>query len=205
MFNRAFVLSSVSVAMFVLVCNANAAPPKVARLAPPKGAKSAPATPASGGGGATFSSPVCSVADTEPKPASPQPGPSAEAEYYKKLNGDLSGSIDHLNADCGTKITFEYDATWKGHWTDEGYGQPGVPSSKRSNCEQLISAARGKCANATTKKSFASKVTKIQCAYGTTPGTQAELRGSTLVGTVGPQACNSDIATPVNALLDAKL
>ncbi len=71
---------------------------------------------------------------------------------------------------------------------------------------QLLSQVRGRCGKGdAAKKAVAAKIKRIQCAYTSTPGTKVELRGTTLVGSVGPKACASDISDPANKLFDAKL
>ena len=70
----------------------------------------------------------------------------------------------------------------------------------------MISQVKARCGkDAASKKAVASKINKITCAFGTAEGTKVELKGTTLVGTIGPKACASDISDPTNKLLDAKL
>ncbi|HEY4176008.1 MAG TPA: hypothetical protein VGM90_04225 [Kofleriaceae bacterium] len=147
-----------------------------------------------------FASEKCGVAGEPTKAAKPQPGAAVEKEYYKKLNASLD--VASLNKDCGTKITVEYDKSWHGHWTDEGVGVPGIPSGDQSNCMQLISQIRGRCAKPEGKKAVAAKIKKISCAYQAKEGTSVKLTGTSLVGGIGPWSCQSDISDPANKLLD---
>jgi len=154
--------------------------------------------------GSEFSSPACSTGEAPQPAAKPQPGAAVEKDYYKKLNSRIVPTS--LNTDCGTKITADYDKSWHGHWIDMGVGEPGIASSDQDNCLQLLSQVRARCGTGdAAKKSIAAKIKKIECAYKSTPGTKVELRGTTLVGSIGPKACASDISDPANKLLDAKL
>lgn len=151
----------------------------------------------------SFTSAKCSTAGEAAKPAKPQPSASVEKDYYKKLNGRLDTSS--LNTDCGTKITAAYDKSWHGHWVDMGVGEPGIASTDQDNCTQMISQVRSRCSKDASKKSISAKIKKIACAYQATPGTKVELKGTTLVGSIGPGSCAADISDPTNKLLDAKL
>src|SRR5882672_6111994 len=82
-------------------------------------------------GEADFTSPACSTGEDAKPPAKPQPGATTEKEYYKKLDGRLDTSS--LNADCETKITASYNASWHGHWIDMGVGEPGIATSMQDN------------------------------------------------------------------------
>jgi hypothetical protein len=157
-----------------------------------------------GGGDTDFTSPACSTAEAPAAAAKPQPGAAVEKDYYKKLADRIDPA--NLNTACGTKITTDYDKSWHGHWIDMGVGEPGIASSMQDNCLQMMSQVKARCGkDDTSKKSVAAKIKKIECSLGTKEGTKVELKGTTLVGTIGPKACASDISDPTNKLLDAKL
>jgi hypothetical protein len=149
-----------------------------------------------------FSSPACGNAEAPKPPAKPQPGPAAEADYYKRLNAKIDPS--YLNDTCGTKITTEFNSSWHGHWIDNGT-DPGISTTDQDDCRQMLSQIRLRCSNDTAKKSIAAKIKKIECGYSSTPGTRVELRGTTMVGSIGPQACAGDLSGPINKWMDAKL
>jgi hypothetical protein len=140
-------------------------------------------------------------------------GSVQEQEFYRKLNEELGGFIDGMNAACGTKIAGVYDNSFRGHWDmSESYGMNG---SSRDACTQMVAQVRMLCEPATSnpnpepaKKAIAAKIKRIECSLATDGKARAAFKGTTLVGFVPtpPQgAPEQDMAASVGPLLRSKL